>query len=447
MPISPTTPRFADVLRRYRRNAGISQRELARRAGYSADYVSMLERGVRLPGTGTLRPLLEALELGDAEREDLLHAIWSSRSSAPVFKPPTLASASTLIQRDAELAEIEFFLNGKHPALLVVGEAGIGKTRLLEATRQLALERGMTTLTSGSRSHLTQPARANAPIREALSDFVYAQPRRVLRNVLQGCEALARLLPEVAELGGSVPDLHLPPEHERRQIFHAVARFLAHSAGPAGCLLVLDELQSARADAIELLGFLLSTLVGAYRPGEVLPGHPLSALLDTLLHRDDITVVHPQPLEPELARQVIVNALPAGHESDARVDAAVSLADGVPLYLVCFARALREQIMAESHTPARDRFAFASRLPDDLVVLVRNQIERLPEISQDLLRALAQSPRGRLTGAQLVECLAQDRAKVRAGLSQLMRSHVLREVDEDVFEIAREVIRLVAAAH
>src|SRR5438094_5203717 len=99
MPRSTASPPFAAALRRYRRVTGMSQRELARRAGYSTDYVSMLERGVRLPGPGTLGPLLEALELSESERLDLQEATRSTRPATDPVEPSHLASGSMLFER------------------------------------------------------------------------------------------------------------------------------------------------------------------------------------------------------------------------------------------------------------------------------------------------------------------------------------------------------------
>jgi hypothetical protein len=63
---------------------------------------------------------------------------------------------------------------------------------------------------------------------------------------LRGCAWLVRLLPELA--GGPIeplPPWTVSPEQERRLMVGAVERFLANVAGPAGTLLVLDDLQWA----------------------------------------------------------------------------------------------------------------------------------------------------------------------------------------------------------
>jgi predicted ATPase len=79
-----------------------------------------------------------------------------------------------------------------------------------------------------------------------------------LRSALRGCAWLVRLLPELAT--GPIeplPAWALAPAHERRLMFEAVVRLLTNVAGPAGVLLLLDDLQWAGSDALDLLGTLV----------------------------------------------------------------------------------------------------------------------------------------------------------------------------------------------
>ncbi|HWE64880.1 MAG TPA: AAA family ATPase [Chloroflexota bacterium] len=80
-------------------------------------------------------------------------------------------------------------------------------------------------------------------------------------------------------------------KQEQRLMFEAVLRFLGNVAGPAGTLLVLDDLQWADPDALDLLAMLLRAgaevplrVVGAYRDTDVPTQHPLSVLLADLAH-------------------------------------------------------------------------------------------------------------------------------------------------------------------
>src|SRR6478672_4277869 len=84
--------RFAVLLQRYRVAAGLSQEELAERAGLSRRGISDLERARRRrPHLATVRRIADALELDDHVRAALLDAASgpprSTRGSQPAFSP------------------------------------------------------------------------------------------------------------------------------------------------------------------------------------------------------------------------------------------------------------------------------------------------------------------------------------------------------------------------
>ncbi len=80
---SPPPPDFAAALRRLRRARGLTQEELAARAGISAAAISHLERGVnRFPRQDTLQLLASALGLAAEEAALLMHAARGARASA-----------------------------------------------------------------------------------------------------------------------------------------------------------------------------------------------------------------------------------------------------------------------------------------------------------------------------------------------------------------------------
>src|SRR5919201_1191786 len=128
-------PAFATLLRRYRQAAGLSQEELAERAGLSARTVGDLERGgSHAPRKDTVELLARALALGVPERAALAEAA-RRLDAAPAPRPtPAGTSSPPLIGRRRELASLEHHLRGQGPSvLLLAGQPGIGKTCLLQA--------------------------------------------------------------------------------------------------------------------------------------------------------------------------------------------------------------------------------------------------------------------------------------------------------------------------
>ncbi|HEV2459757.1 MAG TPA: helix-turn-helix domain-containing protein, partial [Ktedonobacterales bacterium] len=266
---------FGALLKRYRRAAGLSQEALAERAGYSVGHISKLERSARLPAPATVDLLADALAL-DALQCAALRRTVEQHSSAQrrVFLQsggPLPPSPPLLVDRAQELAHLEQHLAGHgRPVLLFAGEPGIGKTRLLQEAAERGQSFGWCVLESGNRGHWREGF--YAPVLGALEAYVRSQPPARLRSSLQGCTWLVRLLPELVDIAGvPMPSWTLPPEQERRLLFSAVERFLTNVAGPAGTLLVLDDLQWAHPDGIDLLGTL--ALAHGERPLRIVGGY------------------------------------------------------------------------------------------------------------------------------------------------------------------------------
>src|SRR5262249_45972355 len=148
----------------------------------------------------------------------------------PVRLPPTSSFPDTtpLVGRQAEWARITRHLAGEGPPLLLVtGEPGIGKSRLLAEATAWAAERGWAVLAGGC--HRRAGQEPYAPLLGVLECQLRARPRTQLRVELEGCSWLVRLLPELAEHAVvPLPRWTLPPEQERRLLFAAVRRYLAN---------------------------------------------------------------------------------------------------------------------------------------------------------------------------------------------------------------------------
>ena len=169
------SPAFGEVLRHYRIAAGLTQAELAERAGLSERAVSDLERGVKSrPHKDTIRLLATALDLAGEARESFETARGRSTGRAgangkavggalsqagadprdevvampaepamppPVTVPTNLPLALTsFVGRDRELATVRHLL-GEKRLVTLIGAGGCGKTRLaLEVARALRRE-------------------------------------------------------------------------------------------------------------------------------------------------------------------------------------------------------------------------------------------------------------------------------------------------------------------
>jgi predicted ATPase/DNA-binding XRE family transcriptional regulator len=124
---------FGAHLRGYREAAGLSQEELAQKAGLSANAVGQLERGERKhPYPHTVRSLADGLGLSEEQRLALLAS--APRRGAPA--PTPIAQAlpvplTPLVGREHDLLTVRSLLEeGGARLVTLTGPGGVGKTRL-----------------------------------------------------------------------------------------------------------------------------------------------------------------------------------------------------------------------------------------------------------------------------------------------------------------------------
>ena len=133
---------FGELLRHYRVAAGLTQEQLAERAGLSVRGLSDLERGLhRAPHPGTLSQLADALELTHADRDRLLST--RRRTPAPASSLTDRATLplplTSFIGRQREMLELRGLL-GRTRLMTLTGVGGVGKTRLVIELARAALD-------------------------------------------------------------------------------------------------------------------------------------------------------------------------------------------------------------------------------------------------------------------------------------------------------------------
>jgi DNA-binding SARP family transcriptional activator len=205
-------------------------------------------------------------------------------------KVGTDTARGVFVGREAELAELrtglENALGGRGRLIMLVGEPGIGKSRLADELIHHARGRGAQVLTG--RCWEAGGAPAYWPWTQSLRAYVRAaEPEALVAQLGVGAPDLAQIVPELRDIFPGLPE---PPSIEsdgaRFRLFDATAEFLRSASESQPLVFVLDDLHAADAPSLLLLQFLTRELgsarlliVAACRDVDPVPGEALSDLL------------------------------------------------------------------------------------------------------------------------------------------------------------------------
>lgn len=161
-----------------------------------------------------------------------------------------------LVGRDVELGRVrealENAIAGDGGVLVLIGEAGIGKSRLAQATAADGAQRGFAVL-QGRAVQATTPA-AYRPLAEALCSAVRSGVAPAPSSVGPFRSTLAHLIPEWrGDDHGQVDESHVA-------VAEAVLRFLRATAADRGALVVLEDLQWGDAETSIIVDYLADNL-------------------------------------------------------------------------------------------------------------------------------------------------------------------------------------------
>jgi class 3 adenylate cyclase/tetratricopeptide (TPR) repeat protein len=195
-------------------------------------------------------------------------------------------------ERARLLQAIERARDGSGSLFLIGGEAGVGKTRLLQEAADEAQRLGLRVLTGHCVDQ--QGAPPYLPTIEHIEEAARnATPEQLRQALGENAPEIAKLMPELRTRFPDLPEpVTLPPEQERRYLLHGVAEFVERNARQAPLVLVYEDLHWADEATLLLVQHLAQRIaqipvlaVGTYRDTELKPGRPLAAVLPELLRQ------------------------------------------------------------------------------------------------------------------------------------------------------------------
>jgi class 3 adenylate cyclase/tetratricopeptide (TPR) repeat protein/tRNA A-37 threonylcarbamoyl transferase component Bud32 len=202
-------------------------------------------------------------------------------------------ASGVFVGRSFELDELraglDDALRGRGSLALLVGEPGIGKTRIADELATYAGLRGAQVL--WGRCYESDGAPVYWPWVQVIRSYVHERDEATLRSEMgTGAADIAQV---VSNIHDRLPGLPVPPQLEPEQarfrLFDSVATFLKNAARHKPLVLILDDIHSADEPSLMLLQFLARELRGApllvvatYRDMQLGRHHPLSKVVAAL---------------------------------------------------------------------------------------------------------------------------------------------------------------------
>ncbi len=276
--------------------------------------------------------------------------------------------------------------------MVLMGESGIGKTRLAEETAREAQRHGWAVVWSHAYEQESAiPYRLwSEALRNLLAQGLWQDEQNAQREPTQVYQPLRALLPELHEwwsedegqsLSGSYHHNPLSPEQEQVRLREAVYELLTTISARTPLLMVLDDVQWADGSSCELLGYLARRLPGhpivllaTCRENELSNNATLRSLFSHMQREHAIEYLHVEPLtDAQIA--TIVSHLP-----DPMVRHIQSQAAGNPFFAEELAHSLppgqiEQQSIGEETTA----------LPKTITAALNQRVRRLSTACQQLL--------------------------------------------------------------
>lgn len=325
------------------------------------------------------------------------------------------ASILPLTGRQAELkglhGQLEAAQNGECQLVLLGGEAGMGKTRLIKELELVARSRGIKTY--HGRFSEQESAFPFQGFGEIIQDFFRQQPPHAadLGDLLPDLHHIFPVISEIPTLKETTSSLATPEssissrQGDRTHVFELLARSLGRVGRGRPTMFVLEDLQGA-ADSVEALHYLVRRLgptptiiVGTYCSTDVSRHHPIARLLKSFGDDGRLLSLVLKPLHRSEHRELIMallrsrDLLHEGEEiSDETADRIYESTEGNPF----FAQELVQSLISTGGMARDDSGSWAltaepvsmtaETIPETIQQAIESRLERLPENLLEILQ-------------------------------------------------------------
>jgi tetratricopeptide (TPR) repeat protein len=343
-----------------------------------------------------------------------------------------------LVGRRRELARLtaatEGAGTGRARVVGVCGEAGIGKTRLLEEFAVEAERRGAVVLVG--RCYETADVPALWPWSQVLEGLLQRRAARALRvDPRPYAASIGEMLPELRPRLEVVDKVwHLKPERARFRGFDSINRLLRAAARSRPLVIVLDDVHAADAASLDLLEFCARgsgedrrLLVASFRDVDVEDGSPLAHLLTVLPGTGRYEEIRLGALEsPDAA--LLVERTAGTAVSPEMLRRTIERTEGNPLFLIELTRNLLEGAPPGGSAPEGTA---TEHIPYGVRETIARRLGRLSPACRGALGAAAALARA-FAVMELEHVLGADRREVLVWLDEARAKRIVVELPEEI---------------
>lgn len=388
---------------------------------------------------------------GDGNIEALVSAV---RGLVPLDREVNKAQG-ICVGREAELARVTDAVRsaaeGLGSLLLISGEAGVGKSRLV--SEAAATARSMDVLVLTGHSSEMEGAPPYEPLIEHIEQSVRIVDPAALRAALgENAPEVAKLMPELRQLYPDIQaPIEMPPDQDRRYLLHGFGEFLERAASARPILLIFENLHWADDSTCIMLRHLAGRLrgtpvllLGTYRDDELIASSPFARTLQELVRERLCEDILLQRLDRDAVASLLESR--AGSAPPAELlELVYSETEGNPFFVEEVYRNLEESgKLFDASGSFQSGISIAdTEVPRGVRLVLEQRLERVSEDCRKTLTAAAVS--GRVFGYQLLARVGgADEDVLLDALDEAIASSLIEDVStgrEARYKFAHELYR------